>query len=330
MKARLFHLLAALVLSAAPVFAGTELTVYTDLEPDVLNRYSKDLAEKFPDLGIKWVRESAGPITARLLAEKDNPQADLSFGLALSGVLSVDRQGGLEPYKPEGFDKISPLMRDSRDNPVWVGMNVMVGAISVNTREMQRLGLAVPKSWDDLTKPEYKGQIVMPNPISSGTAYLHVTSWLQGMGEEKGWAFMEALHKNVKMYVYSGSKPAQMTAMGEAPLGLTVDAYIAPYIKKKAPVESVLPEGGVGYDIIASAIVKGCRHPAEARRLMDYSISPDSARIGLEFDDLPVRPELGDERLAKIRTLLLPIDLPRAAEARDQVLAEWRRRFGGE
>ncbi len=330
MRKHLFRLFALLFLLAAPAFAGTELTLYTDMEPDLLNRYSRDLAEKFPDLRIKWVRESGGPITARLLAEKDNPQADMIFGLALTGVLAVDSQGGLEPCTPEGFDKISPMMRDNRDDPVWVGMNVVVGAMAVNPRELRGLGLAAPQSWDDLTKPEYRGRIVMPNPVSSGTAYLHVTGWLQGMGGEKGWAFMEALHKNVSMYVHSGSKPAQMTAMGETPIGLTVDAYIAPYRKKNAPVESVLPEGGAGWDIVAAAVVKGCRHPGAARRLMEYAVSMDSARIGLEFDYLPVRPELDDGRTAAIRSRLLPVDLPRAAAERDQVLAEWRRRFGGE
>ncbi len=330
MRTRLFPLFALLFLLAMPAFAGTEMTLYTDMEPELLNRYSRDLSEKFPDLDIKWVRESGGPITARLLAEKDNPQADMIFGLALTGVLAVDGQGGLEPCSPDGLDSLNPLMRDSRDNPVWFGMQVVAGAIAINIPEMKAMGLAAPRSWEDLTKPEYKGRIIMPNPVSSGTAYLHVTGWLQNMGAEKAWAFMEALHKNVSMYVHSGSKPAQMAAMGETPVGVTVDAYIAPYRKKNAPVESIVPEGGVGWDILASAVVKGCKHPEEAKRLMEYAISMDSARIGLEFDYLPVRPELDDERTAMLRSRLLPVDLPRAAAERDQVLAEWRSRFGGE
>ncbi len=324
---RVFILLALL---AGPAFAATTLTVYTDMEPDVLNRYSKDLAKRFPEYKIEWVRESAGPITARLIAEKENPQADLILGLALSGVLAVDKVGGLEPYRPEGFDKVDTLMRDNRDNPVWVGMNVMVGALAVNTKELEKLGLPIPQSWADLTKPEYKGQLVFSNPISSGTAYFHVTSWLQNMGEEKGWEFMEAANKNVKMYIHSGSKPAQMAAMGEVPIGLTVDAYVAPYIKKRAPVKSILPNEGVGFDTIASAIVKGCSNPEAAKRILDYSISKEAAMIGVEFDYLPVRPEFDNERLAKVRARLWPMDMSKAAEVRDQVLAEWRRRFGGE
>lgn len=330
MRKRILRLCLLLALFATPALAGTQLTIYTDMEPDLLNRYNKDLAAKFPDITIKWVRESGGPITARLLAEKDNPQADLILGLALSGVLSVDQVGGLEPYTPAGFDKIDPMMRDSRDNPTWYGMNVMVGSIAANTREMEGLKLPLPKVWADLIKPEYKDAIVMPNPLSSGTAYLHVTTWIQNWGEEKAWAYMEELHKNVKMYVHSGSKPGQMTAMGETPLGITVDAYIFPFSKKRAPVKSIIPEDGEGWEIIASAIVKGCRNPEAAKKIMDYGASRESSLIGLEFDYFPVRPELDDERLAEIRPRLLPMDHTRAAADRERVLTEWRRRFGGE
>ncbi|MDR0363365.1 MAG: extracellular solute-binding protein [Planctomycetota bacterium] len=330
MSHRIVRLALALFLFATPLFAGTVLVAYTDMEPDVLNRYRRDLAEKFPDLSIKWVRESGGPITARLLAEKDNPQADIIFGLALSGVLAVDRQGGLETYRPEGMDSVPPMLRDDRDHPTWAGMNVVVGALAVNTRECERLGIPVPESWRDPIKPEYRGHIVMPNPLSSGTAYLHVTGWLQNLGEDKAWEFMEALDKNVKMYVHSGSKPAQMAAMGETPIGVSVDAYIATYLKKRTPLETVVPVDGVGWDIVAATLVKGGKNPEAARRLMDYAVSPDSARIGLEFDYLPVRPENDGPRQAELCSRLLPMDLRRAAEERDRVLAEWRRRFGSE
>lgn len=328
------HLLCTFVLFAllagSSFAATTTLTIYTDLEPDILNRHRKELTEKFPEYKIEWVRESGGPITARLLAEMENPQADLILGLSLSGVLAVDRVGGLDPYRPEGFDKVDPLMRDTRDNPAWVGMHVAAGALAVNYSELEKLGLPIPESWADLTKPEYKDKLVFSNPISSGTAYFHVTSWIQNMGEEKAWQFMEDVHKNVKMYIHSGSKPAQVVAMGELPIGLTVDAYIAPFIKKHAPVKAVFPTEGVGFDIVASAIVKGCKNPEAAKRILDYSISKDAAMICLEFDYLPVRPEFDDQAQSEIRSRLWPMDMTKAAEVRDQVLAEWRRRFGAE
>jgi len=309
-------------------FAGTTITAYTDLEPDILNRYRTDLAEKFPDVSVQWVRESGGAITARLVAEKEHPQAEIIFGLALNGILSVDRLDMLEAFAPEEQSKNDAMLRDARERPTWVGMSVMVGAIAVNTRECERLGLPVPESWEDLTKPEYRGHIVMPNPVSSGTAYLHVTGWLQNMPEDEAWSFMERLDKNIKMYVHSGSKPAQMAAMGEIPIGISVDAYATAYVKKKAPVRIVIPRDGVGWDMIAAAVMRGGGNAETAHRLLEYAGSPDSARISLEFDYLPVNPDLDGEREALLRSRLLPIDSYRAAGERDRVLDEWRRRFG--
>ncbi|MEY2345300.1 ABC transporter substrate-binding protein [Proteus mirabilis] len=76
------------------------------------------------------------------------------------------------------------------------------------------MGLSKPTSWQDLTKPEYKGKIVMPNPASSGTGFLDVSAWLQIFGEQEGWAYMDKLHQNIGQYVHSGSKPCKMAASG--------------------------------------------------------------------------------------------------------------------
>ena len=74
------------------------------------------------------------------------------------------------------------------------------------------------RTWKDLTKPVYKGQIVMPNPASSGTGFFDVTAWLQLWGEGGkggGWKYMDALHENIAQYTHSGSKPCNMAAAGE-------------------------------------------------------------------------------------------------------------------
>ena len=72
----------------------------------------------------------------------------------------------------------------------------------------------MPESWNDLTKPVYQGHVVMPNPNSSGTGFLDVSSWLQLWGEEGGWQFMDALHENIAWYTHSGSKPCKQAAAG--------------------------------------------------------------------------------------------------------------------
>ena len=176
--------LAAATLWAVPASAQkTELLVYTALETDQIKAYEDAFYKAYPDIAIKWVRDSTGVITAKLLAEKANPQADMVVGTSASSLAVFANEGMLQGYAPKGLDKITPAYRDPKNPPEWVGMDVYGAAICFNTVEAAKLGLPKPETWKDLTKPVYKGRIVMPNPASSGTGYLDVAGWLQMWGD---------------------------------------------------------------------------------------------------------------------------------------------------
>jgi iron(III) transport system substrate-binding protein len=165
--------------------ANTELTVYTALEVEQLKAYKQAFEQKNPDIEIKWVRDSTGIVTAKLLAEKDRPQADVVWGLAGSSLAILKQQGLLDAYSPANLGQIAANYRDADTPPTWVGMDVWAASICFNTVEAQKLGLPKPTRWEDLANPVYQGKIVMPNPASSGTGYLDVSAWLQTFGEAK-------------------------------------------------------------------------------------------------------------------------------------------------
>src|SRR5262245_38641690 len=193
------------LLAAGGAAHATDLTVYTALEADQLKTFKTAIEKANPDVSILWVRDSTGIITAKLLAEKANPKADVVMGLAATSLMLLDKEGMLMPFAPTGLDQINPTMRDPAEPPQWVGMDVWASALCVNTVESESKKLPLPASWADLTNPAYQGQIAMPNPASSGTGFLMVSAWLQMMGEEKGWEYMDALHKNIAAYTHSGS-----------------------------------------------------------------------------------------------------------------------------
>ena len=118
--------LVAAVLTAFSLnaFAKTDLTVYTALEAEQLKTYKKAFEQANPDIEIKWVRDSTGIITAKLLAEKDRPQADVVWGLAASSLAILEQQGMLDNYAPKDLDKIGKNYRDPANPPAWVGMDV--------------------------------------------------------------------------------------------------------------------------------------------------------------------------------------------------------------
>ena len=193
----------------------TPLLVYTALETDQLKAFKDSIESMVKDVEIRWVRDSTGVITAKLLAEKANPQADMILGLAATSLLVLEQEGMLTPYAPKGVEKLDPRFVDSKKPPMWVGMDVWGATICFNTVEAKKRNLPKPESWKDRLKPVYKGQITMPHPASSGTGFLDVTAWLQLYGEAEGWKYMDALHENIAQYVHSGSKPCRQAGAGD-------------------------------------------------------------------------------------------------------------------
>lgn len=319
----------ALAAAAAPVLAE-DLVVYTALEDDQLAAYKTAFETKNPDIHINWVRDSTGPITARLLAEKANRQADAVWGLAATSLLVLDKEGMLEGYAPTGADAIKPGFKDTANPPKWIGMDAWASAICYNVPEGSAKGVPQPASWADLLKPEYKGHIVMPNPASSGTGYLTVSAILQLMGEEKGWAYLDGLHENINSYLHSGSKPCVSAAKGEYIVGISF-AYRGVQEKNKgAPIEIVLPSEGIGWDIEAAAIMTGTDNVDAARKLLDFAASEDANKLYAKSYSVTAYPSISgkiENYPDNEEKLMIKNDFAWAAANRDRILAEWSKRY---
>jgi iron(III) transport system substrate-binding protein len=303
------------------------------LESEQLAPYKKAFEADNPDIEIRWVRESNGIVTARLLAERNNPQADVIWGVVASSLLLLKDQDLLLPYAPTGVELLKANFRDPAAVPSWVGMDAWMAAICFNTREAARLSLPRPESWSDLTKPVYKGQIVMPHPASSGTGYLAVSGWLQMMGEQAGWAFQDKLNDNIASYLHSGSKPCKMAASGEFPIGISMDYAGVVLRNAGAPIQVIIPAEGTGWDIEATAIVKGSKNLAAAKRLADWAASKKANELYLRFFAIAAIPGAmapSPHDPANADAGLSPkVDIIWAAHQRDAILTEWSRRYQG-
>lgn len=324
----------ALALSSAA--HATELTVYTAVESDDLQKYAERFNAAHPDITINWVRDSTGVITARLLAEKNNPQADVIWGLAATSLLVLEEEDMLARYAPEGVDNldakfVDPAYQDGED-PAWVGMDAWVAAICYNTIEGERHGVPMPASWEDLTQPGYAGHVIMPNPNSSGTGYLDVASWLQLWGEEQGWEYMDRLHNNIARYTHSGSAPCSLAATGEAVIGVSFAFRAARLKSQGAPIEVVFPEEGLGWDMEAAAIVEGTNKLDAAQTLMDWIVSRDANELYNEGYAVVAYPGVAqpiENYPSDITDRMIDADFQWAAVNRERVLAEWQRRYDG-
>lgn len=323
-------ILAMLLCSVA--FAKREIVVYTALEDDELSIYTKQWENTHPEIKLKIIRDSTGIITAKALAEKDNIQADVFWGISTTSLLLFQDKGMLAPYAPKDLENIKKGFKDELNaTPFWVGIKAYETSLICNTMELKMLKLPIPKSYADLIKPEYKDQIIMPNPASSGTGFLTVSGILQLMGEEKGWAYLDSLHKNMLRYTHSGSAPAKLAGKGECSIGIS---YGYRGLKQKAagePLRVILPSEGSGWDLEANGLAKKKEISDDAKIFLDWAISKDAMTlysktfpiiaykmdVRFEDEDYPLNPE---EHLIKV-------DFYWASKNRDRILKEWSKRY---
>jgi len=324
-----------LALAAGSAFAQkTQLTVYTALETDQLKAYEAGFNKVHPDIEVKWVRDSTGVITAKLLAEKANPQADVVMGVAASSLALLKSNGMLEPYAPLNLDAIMSQYRDKANPPAWFGMDVWGATICFNTVEAQKKNIPKPETWKDLTKPVYKGQIVMPNPASSGTGYFDVTAWLTLFGDDKGkgggWKYMDGLHENIAQYTHSGSRPCNMAAAGEYVLGISFEYRGNSNKAKGAPIDLVFPKEGLGWDLEAFAIHKGTKKLDAAKKLANWASSKDAMMLYGKNFAITAQPGVAEPLKnipADYEARLVKLDFQWAADNRERILDEWNKRY---
>ena len=320
---------AAGLLLATAASAG-EITVYAAVEADNLKFFGEAFAKANPGIKVNWVRDSTGIIHARLIAEKDNPRADAIFGMSVTNTIALEEMGLLQPYAPKGLERIGAFYRNKASPPNWVGLYGWGSVVCLNTIEAKKAGLPRVASWDDLAAPAFKGKLTMPNPASSGTGYLMVAGWVQMMGEEKAWAFMDRLHQNIAAYSHSGSKPCEQAAAGEYAVGLSLPLRGARLKEQGAPLELVIPKEGTGWEMQVAGILKGAKNLADARAFMDWAVSQGAMEAygrRAEVTAYEVKVPKSEHLPADLVNRMIKNDFDGAAKNQPRLIAEWRKRY---
>lgn len=330
MKLRTATFISALMMTTA-AYAG-EITVYTAYEEDEAAAFLEKAHEAMPDVKVNMLRLSQGDLVARIIAEKGNPQHDLLWGFAASAIVNPEIEEMLEPYTPAGIENIPAQFRSPEDK--WFAVSGYMAAFCVNNERLEAKGLEMPTSWADLTDPAFKGEVVMPNPASSGTGYIQISSLLQMMGEEKGWAFLDKLDGNVAQYIKSGSKPCHAASAGEYVVGASYDMRAIKNIGEGYPITMVIPSEGSGNELEANALVASSDNKEDAKRFLDWTVTPEAATaygkwkaiVTMSGGEKPQ--QFLDAGLPQDTSdVLHPTDFTAAAEDHDAIIAEWQKRY---
>lgn len=257
------------------------LTVYGSCEEAYLSAACQNF-EKLYGIKVSYQRLSTGEVETKIKEENGNPSGDVWFGGTTDPYNEATAAGLLEPYDAKNASHLlDAKYRDADGN--WYGIYKGLLGFMVNTEELARLKLDAPKDWDDLTDPKYKGLIYMSNPQTAGTAKLIINTMVQMKGHDAAMEYFKKLDANVAQYTKSGSGPSKMVGPGECVIGIGfLHDGITQILSGYDNISLIIPASGTSYEVGATAIFKGAKHPNAAKLWIEYALSPDCVNLAKE------------------------------------------------
>ena len=259
--------------------AEGELVVYGSCEEDYLAAACAHFEELY-GIKVQYQRLSTGEVQAKIEEENGNPSADVWFGGTTDPYNVVAAEGLLEAYEAENASHL--LGSQYRDpDGYWYGIYKGILGFMVNKDELARMNLEAPADWQDLLKPEYKGLIWLSNYNTAGTAKLVINTMIQKYGHDEGIQYLVDLDKNIQVYTKSGSGPSKNVGTGECVIGIGFlhDGITQIVDNGYENVQLIIPSSGTSFEIGATAIFKGAKHPNAAKLWVEYALSPECVEL---------------------------------------------------
>ena len=321
-----------LLAGASTLAAAQQVNVICSVQADWCNMISTVYA-RTTGVKINMALKGSGEALAQLIAEKDNPKTDIWFGGTGDPHLQAAEQGLTLEYKSPNLTQLYPWAQQQAQQSGYKTVGIYLGPLGFgyNTELLAKKKIAAPKTWADLLKPEYKGDIQVANPASSGTAYTMIATLVQLMGEEKAFDYLKSLHKNVGQYTRSGTGPIKAVARGETAVSISF-VHDAPQERMQGfPIETATPSDGTGAEIGSMSIIKGARNLEQAKKFYEWALTPGAQAFGAAAKQYqlpsnkatPVDPNVPDFKKIK----LIDYDYKKygASAERRRLIARWEK-----
>jgi len=299
------------------------IRAYMGMSPEN-NAMMVDYIKAKTGIQILQTFQSFGEIEAKVKSEAPNFNADMITGCGSPLAFMAKKEKWSISYISPAWKGVSPVFMDPEG--YWYNISNFSFVLVGNKDKLKEKGYEMPKSWKELLDPKWKDQIVMPSPLSSGTANMIRYSFLALYGEEEGWKFLQALDKNIHHYTRSGNAPTDLVGRGEFLLGLTSDENVKKRLDEGFPLLWSIPEEGIGYDGTFALIFP-------TTKMMDTCKTVIDAMGTQGFSDLMagigyMTPRPADNKLyGKITPKYIKMDLGWAAENRPKWNDVWKEKF---
>src|SRR5436305_7479540 len=259
----------------AAVRAQGALVVYCGVQEEWC-RGAVTAFERETGIKVAMTRKSAGEVYAQVKAEASNPRGDIWWGGTGDPHMQAAEEGLTLEYKSPKLPELQDWAVKQWEQSKGRAVGIYSGALGFgfNTDLINKREIAEPKCWADLLDPKLKDEVQLADPNSSGTSYTLLASIVQLMGEEKGFEYLKALHKNVNQYTKSGAAPAKAVSLGETAVGITFMHDMIAMAVENPEVKTVAPCEGTGYEIGSMSIIKGAKNLDNAKKFYDWALTP--------------------------------------------------------
>jgi iron(III) transport system substrate-binding protein len=248
----------------------------------------------------------------------------LIIGCGSSTGFMAKKNGWSIPYVSAAWKGVPDVFVDAQGN--WYNFSNFSFVLVGNKDRLAKAGYAMPTSWKDLLDPKWKGEIIMPSPLSSGTANQMRFSFLALYGDVEGWKFIEALDKNIAYYTRSGNAPTDLVGRGEFMLGLTSDENVKKRIDDGYPLLWTIPQEGTGYDGTFALILKGTKNLDACKKVIDLLGGQEFSTLMAEIGYVTPRPA-PNKLYGAILPKYIKLDLGKAAEDKDKNNDLWKQKL---
>lgn len=268
--------LAGLMLLAAPAAAQGQLNVICSVQIEWCQILATVFA-KTSGVKVNMVQKGSGESIAQLAAEAANPRTDLWFGGTGDPHLQAAERGLTQEYRSPRLAELQDWAQSQAKSSGYRTVGIYLGVLGIGYSDetLAKKKLPKPACWKDLLKPEYRGELQIANPNSSGTAYVAIASLVQIMGEEKAFEFLKGMHRNVSQYTRSGTAPIKNVARGETALSISfIHDAVTEAVGGFPGTRAIAPCEGTGYEIGSMSIVKGARNLEGAKKFYDWALTP--------------------------------------------------------
>ena len=280
--------------------ARTPIVLYSPHGRDLLGLVEKTYEAAHPEVDVRWLDMGSQEVYDRIRSEKANPQADVWFGGPNTIFSRGVRDGLLEPYRPSWAPAIPPESRQAQD--LFFGVYRTPAVIVYNSGEVAAAD--APRDWDDLLDPRWKKKILIRYPIASGTmraifGMILSRSITETGSPERGFQWLLRLDAQTKEYVQNASILVEKIARREGQVTVWDLPDVLLEMQRSKDLAYVFPSSGTPVIDDAIGLVRGAKHPREARALIEWIGTPEAqllaarnayrlpARTDLPAGDLP-------------------------------------------